>query len=269
MNPAVLRGREHTVLGAVATIAEGRCAVALSRGGAAKTYPHSDPNEDAVAFAEGAGGILLAAADGHGGCTAAEVGIERLLERNANQWTASDAAGLEALWPTAARSALEDVHGAIVRATARSGAAASVTTLAFAVLRECDDLFAFASIGDSHIFRVETHAASDLAFDPGTPTAFLGIAKDSADRLREKCVAGVTRLSGVRAAVLVTDGISESGIGVSDPEGAVVQAMAAAAGAERDLRPLVGAHETVETALAAHRTHRAGDNVACAVAWLA
>jgi hypothetical protein len=55
---------------------------------------------------------------------------------------------------------------------------------------------------------------------------------------------------------------------VSDPQAAVMQAVTTAADAQRDLQPLIAARETVETALDAHRAHRAGDNVACAVAWL-
>jgi hypothetical protein len=43
MRSGLLRGREHTKLGAVATLAEGPCAIALSRGGHKKTYRHRAP----------------------------------------------------------------------------------------------------------------------------------------------------------------------------------------------------------------------------------
>src|SRR3972149_99852 len=75
MRSGLLHGREHTKIGAVAALAEGRCAIALSRGGYAKGYVHRDPNEDAAAFAFGAEGMLLAVADGHGGHEAAGVAV--------------------------------------------------------------------------------------------------------------------------------------------------------------------------------------------------
>jgi len=267
MNPGVLRGREHTNLGVVAVIAEGRCGIALSRGGAAKTYHYADPNEDAAAFVAGDGGILLAVADGHGGCNAAEVAIDRLLERNAHHWTDAATPGLGAIWPATARAAIQDVNVAIVRSSTQIAGDSSRTTLAFALLRPADDLFAFASMGDSHAFRVADGAAEDLAKDPGTRTAFLGFAQETAESLRTKCVVGIAGLHGACAAVLVTDGLSEHGIGVEAPAAAVVEATERARQAAPEPCALTTARSLAETALAAHRRNQAGDNVACAVAW--
>ena len=101
MRSALLRGRDHTRLGITAAVAEGRAAIALSRGGAPKSYRHRDPNEDAALFAEGEGGILLAVADGHGGCDAAETAVERLLARFAPAWTDAAAPGLREGWASA------------------------------------------------------------------------------------------------------------------------------------------------------------------------
>jgi serine/threonine protein phosphatase PrpC len=269
MNPAVLRGREHTVIGAVATIAEGRCAVAISRGGAGKTYAHTDPNEDVAAFRAGEGGVLLAVADGHWGCDAAELAVERLVERHARHWTGASATGLAALWSSQARGALVDVNETIVREAVRRGAAAARTTLALALLRPGDDLFAWASMGDSHVFCIVPGGAEDHALAPDTPRGFLGSAQETAVGLREKCVLGTAPLGGIRAVALVTDGLSETGIGVADPAAAVAAAVRDAAGASGDLRPLAAARAIVERALAAQRDNRAGDNVAAAVAWLA
>ena len=102
MRSALLRGRDHTRLGITAAVAEGRAAIALSRGGAPKSYRYRDPNEDAALFVEGEGGILLAVADGHGGCDAAETAVEKLLARFAPAWTAprrtGAARGLERVW---------------------------------------------------------------------------------------------------------------------------------------------------------------------------
>ena len=68
--------------------------------------------------------------------------------------------------------------------------------------------------------------------------------------------------------LLVTDGISERGIGVDAPEAAVLESVERAGRAESQLRPLEAARTAVELALAAHRRNGAGDNVASAVVWL-
>jgi serine/threonine protein phosphatase PrpC len=68
---AALWGVDHTDLGEIVTSATGKAAVALSRGGYAKTYPHLDENEDAVAVLTGPRATLLVVADGHNGATAA------------------------------------------------------------------------------------------------------------------------------------------------------------------------------------------------------
>jgi hypothetical protein len=68
--------------------------------------------------------------------------------------------------------------------------------------------------------------------------------------------------------ILATDGISEPGIGVDVPEFSVSEC---AAGADRfapELRPLELARNVAEAALAAHRRHRAGDNIATAATCL-
>ena len=268
MNPAVLRGREHTVTGAVAAIAEGRCAVAIARGGAGKTYSYTDPNEDAAAFHAGEGGVLLAVADGHGGCEASEIAIDRLIERHAWHWTGDSATGLESLWSSQVRGALVDINQTIVRETTRRGVDSSRTTLTLALLRPGDDLFAWASMGDSHLFRVASGSAEDRALDPEVPRSFLGFAHETSDSLRDKCVVGTACLGGVVAVALVTDGLSEVGIGVADPAAAVASAIDEAAGAASDLRPLGAARGIVERAISAQRSHRSGDNIAAAVAWL-
>jgi serine/threonine protein phosphatase PrpC len=268
MNPAVLRGREQTVIGTIAAIAEGRCAIALSRGGAPKTYRHRDLNEDVAGFANGEEGSLVAVADGHAGCGAAETAVDHLITRYAPLWTAANAPGLDALWESTARAAFADVNQVILGRAVRDGAGTSRTTLAFAVFRRSDDLLLFASVGDSHVFRVDAEAAVDLASDPDRQTAFLGSPQETRESLRQKCVIGCTRLAGARAVVAVTDGISERGIGVAVPADAVSEAIERGATRDGDLRPLTAARAAVETALEAHRRHRAGDNIACAVAWL-
>jgi len=264
---AVLRGRDHTRLGLTAAVAEGRAAIALSRGGAPKSYRHRDPNEDVALFAEGEGGILLAVADGHGGCEAAEAAIERLLAAWAPAWTGASAPGLRESWPERAPNVLAELNAAILERVALGAPDSARTTLSFALLRPDDDLLAFASLGDSHIFQLTAGEVLELGHEDGRRTCYLGFASETVESLAGKYVAGAQGLAGTRAVVLVTDGLSERGIGVAVPEDAVAECAELAASGLPELRPLGAARGVVERALAEHRRHRAGDNVAAAVAW--
>ncbi|MCH8889930.1 MAG: hypothetical protein IH827_02440, partial [Myxococcales bacterium] len=78
---AILRGSESQIIGGVSVVSEGSAAISLSQGGFKKRYSHTDPNEDAAAFALGEAGVLLAVADGHNGCNAAESAIDELMLR--------------------------------------------------------------------------------------------------------------------------------------------------------------------------------------------
>ena len=80
MRTALLRGQDHTDLGAIGLVSEGPAAIAICKGGAMKTYSHLDPNEDAACFAIGDGGMLVAVADGHDGASGAEAAVRALLE---------------------------------------------------------------------------------------------------------------------------------------------------------------------------------------------
>jgi hypothetical protein len=268
MKPAILRGHEHADLGAVATVAEGPCAIALSRGGARKTYPHLDPNEDATAFFSGDGGSFVAVADAHSGCEASEVAIARLVERHAPGWTKRAAGAAATDWTAAFVDAVIDANFAVVRGVGRDGTMASRTTLAFALARPADDLLVFASLGDSHVFRVTGDTAEDLVHAATASKTFLGEPGASPEDLREACRVGSCSLAGTRAVLLATDGISERGIGFADPARAVLQAAERAEHAPLALRALEAGRGLVEQALAVQRENRAGDNVGSAVIWL-
>jgi len=266
MRTATLRGRDHTELGAVATVAEGRAAVALSRGGAPKRYPHDDPNEDVAAFARGAGGCLVAVADGHRGCAGAEIAMETLLAEAAASLVAEDAQALLRDFPAAAARILADAHDAI---GARAGRPGPRTTFAFALVRPAEDLLAWALVGDSHVFRVGPGGAVELGLDEAARSGFLGSMADDAESLGERCAAGTLPLGDTRAVVLATDGLSEQGIGVDTPAREVARAVAEAEREAPELRAQGAARGVVEAALAAQRRQRSGDNVASAVVWVA
>jgi serine/threonine protein phosphatase PrpC len=268
MRTGFLRGREHLRYGAISSVAEGRCAIALSIGGAAKVYEHREPNEDAVGFAEGPGGIVAAVADGHDGGAAAELAVQRLLEDGATRWTGPAPLRLGESWADEAAEILLELNTAILDAAARGGNAEARTTLAFALVRPDQDLLAFASLGDSHIFHVGATEVVDLADRNTQRVWFLGFPSETTWSLRDRIVAGCERLAGTRALVLASDGVSERGIGIDHPEACVAECAASALQAASELRALELARGVGEQALAAQRRQRSGDNVAIASIWL-
>lgn len=265
---ALLRGREHTLLGGVSTIAEGPAAIALSRGGARKTYAYKDPNEDDAAFATSPWGALLAVADGHSGHGASEVALERLLEAHAPRWLDASAIALAGRWVDEAADVLLDLNTAVLARLTPRGEAEARTTLALALARPGDDLLAFVSMGDSHIFGADRDGARELGAAASKRVAYLGRPDEEREALRRKHRAGVESLGDLRALVLATDGLSEHGIGVGDAAAAVGQVVRRCEAAKPDLRPLEVARGLAELALEAQRTHSAGDNVATAVLWI-
>jgi len=266
MRSGVLRGREHTKLGAVAALAEGRCAIALSRGGFAKGYRYRDANEDAVAFALGPAGALVGVADGHGGHEAAEFAVTKLFEGFGDAWTGS--APLASRWPQTAGDAIARIHAEIVERGVTGGNREARTTLALALARPGEDLLAFAAVGDSHVFVADAAAAFDLVVVDGVPT-YLGTPSLEPGDLAARAVIDARSLAGARAVALATDGLSEHGIGVAAPELAVIEALGRAGRSRPELWPLETARSLVECALASHRRNRSGDNVAAGVLILA
>ncbi len=273
MRSGLLRGRDHVELGSVGAEAEGPAALALSRGGAAKTYAYTDPNEDAALFATGPGGTLLAVADGHDGFAASELALDHLLHQPAAQWIAAEALD-PASWERHALAALLDANAAIRREVEGSPTPLSCTTLCLAVVRPAEGRLLFASMGDSHLFVARGAGVTDhgVRADPGTRRRlgwfFLGFGEETESSLRDKCVIGVEPLAGCRAVLLATDGLSERQVGVTDAAGTVAACVARAARADPALRALEAARGVVEAALAAHARRGSGDNVASAVVWL-
>jgi serine/threonine protein phosphatase PrpC len=270
MRSAALRGREHPYLGAVSAIAEGCAAIAISRGGAAKTYPHKDPNEDAVGFATTRWGALVAVADGHAGCEGAEAVLERLIARHAPRWLEGASPGLAERWVDEAPEVLLDLNGAIVELIARGATDGARTTLSVGVARPGDDLLAWLSVGDSHVFAVGAKGAREIGA-ARQRVAFLGSPAEDRASLAERSRAGTETLHEVDALVLSTDGLSERGIGVDDPASAVARVWQEARQESRERRaptPLVAARGLAACALESHERRRSGDNIATAVAWL-
>jgi serine/threonine protein phosphatase PrpC len=266
-----LLGRDHEALGALAAIAEGPAAVTLSRGGAAKTYDYTEPNEDAVFFALGPGGALLAVADGHHGAGGSQAVIEELEARIAPRWTDADPApGGAGGWNELAFEALLACNHRILADAAERRVHPAPTTLSLALVRPRESLLVFASMGDSHLFTVAGEGVTDLGWASlgHSRTYFLGYESGSREGQRERSLTGTLPLAGVEALVLATDGLSEQGIGVSDPAAAVATAVQDAQRSKPDLRPLEISKRVSQAAMAAHREQSAGDNIGCAVLWL-
>ncbi|HEX2483771.1 MAG TPA: protein phosphatase 2C domain-containing protein [Myxococcota bacterium] len=267
MRTALLRGREHLELGAVDAVSEGPAALAISRGGAPKTYPHQDPNEDAALFALGPGGTLVAVADGHRGFEASEVALEYVATHPAPHWTEAGAIR-PASWRRQASAVLEDANRAILGERGDLDVGPR-TTLALALVVPAEGLLLYAAVGDSHVYLVDEKGVRDLAARPGTRVAFLGQEHAAAEALDAHAAIGEASLAGARAVVLASDGISEEGIGFADPARAILDALDAAALEPPALRPLAAARGLAERACASHRRLKQGDNVVCAVVWLA
>ncbi len=267
MRTALLRGREHVELGAVAAVAEVGVAIALSRGGAPKRYPHSDPNEDAAGFATADAGVCAAVADGHGGSEAAEIAVLHLLADPAAQWTAAPGRLDAASWPRQALAVLSDANRDLRRERGSRPGHAARTTLGFALALHSRGLLLSAAVGDSHLFVVDSVGVREVRAAPAE-VGFLGDAYEGPEALAAITRLDAEPLAGLRAAVLVTDGLSERGIGVVSPTAAIGEAVRLAERERHELRALVLARALAETALEAHRRNRAGDNVAVAALWL-
>jgi serine/threonine protein phosphatase PrpC len=265
---ALLRGREHLEIGAIDAVAEGPVAIAISMGGAEKTYAHTDPNEDSVFFAIGTAGILAAAGDGHGGFEASEVVLEHLLAHPGPQWI--EPGGVTPTsWARHALAAICDANGEILQERLHTETGESRTTLSMALVLPESGSLLYATMGDSHLFRVRPTGAVDLAAGETTAlSCFLGHGPETPESLADKCRIGVESLADTIALVIVSDGLSEREIGVSDPDAVVRECVEKARKAAPGLRPLEASRSILEAALAAQRKNASGDNVCAAVVWL-
>jgi serine/threonine protein phosphatase PrpC len=264
---ALLRGREHGELGAIEAVSEAGLAIAISRGGAEKRYPHSEPNEDAAAFAIGSEGSCLAVADGHGGSEAAEIALLHLLAEPVAQWTDAPGPLDTSSWRRQVLAALSDANRDVRRERSPRGGRGARTTLGLAVALPGRGLLLSAAVGDSHLFVVDGAGVREIAAASAT-IGFLGDSYDGPDELAEVTRIATVPLAGLRAALLVTDGLSERGIGVVSPTAAVGEAMRVAERERSGAPGLVLARTLTEAALEAHRRNHSGDNVAVAALWL-
>jgi serine/threonine protein phosphatase PrpC len=265
---AILRGSQSQIIGGVSVVSEASAAISISQGGFKKRYSHTDPNEDTAGFALGEAGVLLAVADGHNGCNAAESAIDELMLR-ADAILAGDRNTSDEWWNKQFAETIGAIQTTLVSRVAQGVRGHSRTTLALALVLPGEDLLAFASVGDSHIFRVCPNEVVDLGAQGEGSRCFLGNPADDLEKLVKNSVVGVESLANTKAVILATDGISESGIGVDVPEFTVSECAAGADRSAPELRPLRLARSVAEAALAAHQRHRAGDNIAAAVTCLA
>lgn len=272
MKSAFLRGREHQQIGGIALEGLGRAAVALSRGGARKTYDHTDPNEDCAGLAIGAGGELVIAADGHHGELGSEAAVGAILAELAPRLTAAAAPTTSPdAWRELAFDALLLANRAVLEVAGRTKLPPAPTTLVLALARPAEGLLIHASVGDSHLFAIDAEGATELGGrDPEWKfTPFLGYEQANRTLLERYARVGLRALEDLRAVALVTDGISEPGIGVEDPARAVHASVAGVEpGTAADLSAVRACRSIVELAMGAHRRQNAGDNLACSVVWL-
>lgn len=265
---AALVGRQHADIGDLATAAEGSAAIALSCGGAAKTYGHTEPNEDAVCFARGSGGVLLAVADGHHGSSGSEAVIDHIASSLAEDWTGGPSLGFDAQsWKECSLEVLHDLGRAVLRRAAHLGVAPAPTTLCLGLIRPRESSLSWICMGDSHLFQASEAGVADLGWAGlnRKDRFFLGYEAASREGMRDRSIAGYQPLADTLALVLATDGLSEANIGVRDPARAVVEALEESRGCPAETRALSLARSLSRTAMDAHLDNRAGDNIGCAV----
>lgn len=265
-----LVGAQHPDLGAIATVAEGACAIAISRGGANKVYDHVDPNEDCALFATGGGGSLLAVADGHHGSHGAQAAIEALARDTAPAACATASpTQAEAGWTDWLYDELQRTSAAVVRDAAQRKLAPAPTTLCVVVIRPAEQEWSWAAIGDSHIFQFDSTEAHDCGWQASPDRLgrahFMGVAEESWHRANTAL--GWAPLGDTEAIVLATDGLSERNIGLKNPASGVAAAAVGAREIEEPRRAQWLARDVAARANAAHCEHKSGDNVAAAV-WI-
>ena len=268
---AQLVGRNHHTIGALAAIAEGPAAITLSRGGFAKQYEHTEANEDATGFVYSPRGTLIAVADGHHGATGAQAAIAHLLEVCGPRWLDRSAPLSLEDWIEESQRALLGANNAVLAEAAERDRPPAPTTLAFALFAPACGQIGWAGIGDSHLFGStagETHDWLGEALD-GQRRAFLGYETWNEESLAGRTASGIQESESVRAVILATDGLSEPGIGVADPAGAIEQAVQQTTAQPLELRPLELARQASGIAMRSHQDQRAGDNIASAVLWVA
>jgi serine/threonine protein phosphatase PrpC len=159
----LLLGENHTDYGAVAVeeISDD-LAVAISRGRFPKSYPHVDPNEDAVFASTDGTFTVMAVADGHNGFDAARAAIEAIRDSAADTVTHAIEDGISLLAGAAIAAVAEFVPDlAPPRDTSR-------TALTVCVIR--DDEISSITLGDTSCLAVSRRGVDRI----GPVTEFLG-----------------------------------------------------------------------------------------------
>jgi len=270
MRTALLRGRDHHTIGMVDVVGDAWAAAAISIGGAPKRYAHTDPNEDAAGYCVADAGTVLVVGDAHDGFEASEVLADHLLTHPAPQWCDAGLGIDAARWSRHVIAALCDANEDALRESRDRGGFESSSTLTLALVRPDLGRLAYASVGDSLLLVVDADGTREVGNASGGPghDTFLGRRSIAPDVLARRVRTGVLTLEGVEGVVAATDGLSERGIGCEDPAAATARAADAARGATAPVRAMTFARAVAEEALAAQRTHGAGDNIGVAACWL-
>lgn len=242
----VLWGDQHIEPGKIEVCSLGSgVALAISKGGAQKEYPHTDPNEDVVAAAIGERGTLLMCADGHNGFEASREAVTSVLEQVGDDPSPEDFddASLVSLFYEAGE-AVQRCTGAAGCRNRHSRATLTIAFLAPPALQ-------WASMGDSSLFIVSDDDCRLLgkheSLYVGWPMA--------PDHVSESLRRGRENLPPRSWIVVATDGLTEF-VGYE----ASVEALRELV---QEVAPAPGlAREIVKLAFDAG----AGDNVAVAVA---
>ena len=281
MRSAHLRGRDHHRIGGLELISEEPTAIALSRGGARKTYTHTDPNEDSVAFAQGPVArccsrpmVITASWAPRPACAPFSKAMPRSGRPKRPPISLrgeSDAKRWQEDWKAEGRRALMRANQAILEIAGESGLPPAPTTFVVALVRPAENLLLHLSVGDSHCFAIDRGLASTWA-DEGP----IGDSRPFSDTNRRVKSCSRSTRSSVCAAYAICarwswrrTAFRSPGIGVSNPAESIFGAVGQVElDSPRERRATDLCRSVVEVALAAQRRQKAGDNMGCAALWL-
>lgn len=261
---SVLRlfGDGQGALGTVRSAGLTRLGAALSLGGARKQYGDPAANEDAVLLCETETGCFFALADGHNGAEGAHLALNWLLHNRAEYWAANGPGALDL--PQVATDAFRCINH-LIWCQNRDQGSSFRTTLSMGLIGSSHRDVFVASVGDSHIFAVDSESCRPVAVSPTAGSYFLGASEEPSLPVAPNCAFDTLSTSGLHAVVIASDGISSPGIGFRDPASEVFAATnAALQQGSRFGSPASLAAAIAMAACGSQRANQSGDNISVA-----
>ena len=192
---------------------------------------------------------MLAVADGHQGSAAACLAVEHALA-HAPRWLERAPIALDERFRAEAEALVRGIHQQILGSSRRVGLAHHAGDRAGAAARGLARADLDRRQPALHARRAGTHRLQGALRDP---PVFLGTARLDPAELSRPTFVDVRPLRGEHAVVLASDGFSQPGIGVTDPEATISRAVEEAARAGAGRASLALARGVVERAIEVQR----------------